>query len=157
MTGVNLLRQTNCRICTCCLLNALLKGWPHYDSINGHRVMLFELVRTALLEATPPLIHMGWLIQHQLWNPVKHCTADKGLKSSSWYRNLELPDAVQWCSRTLVACWTTRRVKGFPFNPLAFTHVSLDTENSKLCEDSIFGNSVWHCVCKIGGLFRWRN
>jgi len=39
-------------------------GWPHCESINGHRVMLFELKRTAVLEAIPPLMHMGWLIQH---------------------------------------------------------------------------------------------
>jgi hypothetical protein len=54
------------------------------------------------------------------------------------------------CSRILVAYWTTRCVKGFlSFNPLAFTPVDVTT--SKLCEDLIFGNSVWGCVYKICG------
>jgi hypothetical protein len=35
------------------------------------------------------------------------------------------------------------------FNPLAFTHVPPDVTTSKLCGDSIFGNSVWQCVYKI--------
>ena len=36
-------------------------------------------------------------------------------------------------------------------NPLAFAHVPADVTASELCEDSIFGNSVWHCVYKICG------
>ena len=60
------------------------------------------------------------------------------------------------CSRTLVAWWITRCVKGFLyFNPLAFTHVPPDVTTSKLCEDSIFGNPVGSCVYKIYGLFWW--
>jgi hypothetical protein len=43
-------------------------------------------------------------------------------------------------------------VKGFlSFNPLAFTRVPPDVTISKECEDSIFGNSVGHCVYKIYG------
>jgi hypothetical protein len=60
------------------------------------------------------------------------------------------------CSRTLVACWTTRCMKGFlSLNPLAFTHVPPDVRTSKLCEGLKFGNSVGHCVYKIYGLFWW--
>jgi hypothetical protein len=63
-----------------------------------------------------------------------------------------------YCSQTWVAFWTKRRVKGFlPFNPFAFTHVPPDVTTSKLCEDLMFGKSVWHCVYKIYGLFWWRN
>jgi len=62
------------------------------------------------------------------------------------------------CSRKLADCWTIRCVKGFlSFNPLAFTHVPPDVTASKLYEDSIFGNSVWHCVYRIHGLFRLIN
>jgi hypothetical protein len=58
------------------------------------------------------------------------------------------------CSRTSVACWTTRCVKGFlSFRPLALTHAPTDVTISKLWEDSIFGNSFWHCVYIIRGLF----
>jgi len=61
-------------------------------------------------------------------------------------------------SRISVACWTTYCVKGFlPFGSLAFTHVHLDVTTSKLCKDLMFGKSVWRCVYKIYGLFRWRN
>ena len=43
-------------------------------------------------------------------------------------------------------------MKGFlSFNSLAFANVPADVTASKLCEDSIFGNSVWHCVYKICG------
>jgi len=66
--------------------------------------------------------------------------------------------ACDGCNRTLVACRTSRCVKGFlSFNPLAFTHVPPDVTTSKLCEDSIIGYSVWHCVCKMYGSFRWRD
>ena len=34
---------------------------------------------------------------------------------------------------------------------LAFAFVSPDLTTSKLCEDTTFGNSVWHCVYKIYG------
>ena len=34
------------------------------------------------------------------------------------------------------------------FSPVAFTHVSPEVAISKLCEDLMFGNSVWHCVYK---------
>jgi len=41
-------------------------------------------------------------------------------------------------------------VKGFlSFNPLAFTRVPPEVATSKLCEDLMFGNSVWHCVYKF--------
>ena len=56
------------------------------------------------------------------------------------------------CSLTLAACWTTRYMKEcLSCNPLAFAHVPADVTASELCEDSIFGNSVWHCVYKICG------
>jgi hypothetical protein len=43
-------------------------------------------------------------------------------------------------------------VKGFlTFSPLAFTHVPPDVTTSKLCEDPMFGNSLWHSVYKILG------
>ena len=52
-------------------------------------------------------------------------------------------------------CWTTRCVKRLlSFSPLPFTHVLPDITISKLCQDLIFENSVWHCVYKICGLFR---
>jgi hypothetical protein len=35
------------------------------------------------------------------------------------------------------------------FRLLGFTHVLPDVTNSKLYEDSMFGNSVWHCVYNI--------
>jgi len=58
------------------------------------------------------------------------------------------------CSGTLADCWTIRCVKGFlSFNPLVFTHVPPDVTASKLYEDSIFGNSIWHYVYKTYGLF----
>jgi len=66
--------------------------------------------------------------------------------------------ACDGCNRTLVACRTIRFVKGFlSFNPLAFTHVPPDVTTSKLCEDSIIGYSVWQCVRKMYGSFRWRD
>jgi hypothetical protein len=41
-------------------------------------------------------------------------------------------------------------VKGFlSFNPLAFTHVPPEVTTSKLCDDLMFGNSVWRCVYKF--------
>ena len=46
----------------------------------------------------------------------------------------------RYCSRTLAAYWTT--------SPLAFTHVPPDVTTSKLCEDLMFVNSVWHCAYK---------
>jgi len=50
-------------------------------------------------------------------------------------------------SRTLVACWTTRSVKGFlSFNPLAFTHVPQGVTTSKQCQDSIFGGILYVIV-----------
>ena len=49
---------------------------------------------------------------------------------------------------------TTRCVKEFlSFNPLAFTHVTPEVITSKLWEDLMFGNSVWHCVHKMYGLY----
>ena len=54
------------------------------------------------------------------------------------------------CSRTLVAYWIIRCVKGFlSLKPPAFTHVPPDVTTSELWEDSIFGNSVWYCVYKF--------
>jgi hypothetical protein len=51
--------------------------------------------------------------------------------------------------------WTTRCEKGLlSFNPLAFTHVPPDMTTSKLCGDSILGNSGGHFVYEIYGLFR---
>jgi hypothetical protein len=41
-------------------------------------------------------------------------------------------------------------VKGcLSFNPLAFTHVLPEVTTSKLREDLMLGNSVWHCVYKF--------
>jgi hypothetical protein len=58
--------------------------------------------------------------------------------------------SIIYVSRTLVA--NHLLCEGFlSFNPLAFTHVPPDVTTSKLCEDSIFGNSGWHCVFKIYG------
>jgi hypothetical protein len=48
------------------------------------------------------------------------------------------------CRQILVACWTTRYVKGFlSFKLLAFTPVDVTT--SKL----MFGNYFWDCVYKL--------
>jgi len=55
----------------------------------------------------------------------------------------------RYCSRTLAVYWITRCVKGFlSFKPVAFTHVPPDVTTSKLCEELMFGNSVWHCTYK---------
>jgi hypothetical protein len=77
------------------------------------------------------------------------------------------------CSRTLAACLTARwvkeceemwrnvmgcegmwrDVKGFlSFMPLAFTRVPPDATTSKLCEDFMFGKSVWYIVFKVNKL-----
>jgi hypothetical protein len=46
-------------------------------------------------------------------------------------------------------------VKGLlSFKPLAFIHIPPDVTTSKLRGDFIFGNSVWHFVHKICGLFQ---
>jgi len=44
----------------------------------------------------------------------------------------------RYCSRTLAAYRTT--------SPIAFTYVPPDVTTSKLCEDLMYGNSVWHCA-----------
>jgi hypothetical protein len=52
------------------------------------------------------------------------------------------------CSRTSVACWTTRYVNGvMSFNPLALKYVPPDMTTSKLCEDLML-EIVWYCVYK---------
>jgi hypothetical protein len=54
--------------------------------------------------------------------------------------------------RTLVACWTEHCVTEFlSSNPLAFTHVSPDVTNSKLCEVLIFGHLFYRCVNATNG------
>jgi len=40
------------------------------------------------------------------------------------------------------------------FNHLAFIRVPPNVTTSQQCQDSIFGNYVWHCVSKIYDLFR---
>jgi hypothetical protein len=158
MTGVNLLRQTDCRIYICYLLNAILNGWPHYDSINGHRVLLFELMRTAVLEAPPPLMHIGWLIQHQPWNPVQHCTADEGPEVEFVISEFGTPIFCVVMPSNISSLLDHPLCKWISvLQPSRLTHVPPDMVNSKLCKESIFGNSAWHCVYKIYGLFRWRN
>jgi hypothetical protein len=59
------------------------------------------------------------------------------------------------CSRTSADCWTILCVKGFlSFSLVAATHVPPDVSASKLYEDSMFGNSIWHCVYEMYGLVR---
>jgi len=63
----------------------------------------------------------------------------------------------EMCSETLVVCCTNSCVKGFlSINLLLFNHNLPVVTTSKLCEDAIFGNSVWYCVYKIYGLFLWK-
>jgi len=51
------------------------------------------------------------------------------------------------CNGTLVTRWTTSCVKGFlPINLLCFTYELPDVTTLKPCKDSIFGNSIWHCL-----------
>ena len=61
-------------------------------------------------------------------------------------------------SRTLVAHWTTRCVKGsVSFNPLAFTRDPPYVTAAKLNEGLIFANSLWHCVYRICGVISVKN
>ena len=84
---------------------------------------------------------------YQNVSPSGTSNSDTDAAPITYTRNGSTFKATTLCSRTLVACWTTRCVNGFlSFNPLACTHVPPDVTTPKLRENSIFENHLALCL-----------
>jgi len=88
------------------------------------------------------------VVELRMWLTLNFCSLISTVyRSGVWVR-----------SRTLIACSTTRCVKGFLSSTLSLLPMFLLTWQIQSCTRTlIFGNFVWHCVYKIYALFRWRN